>query len=118
MVNVIKNMAIVSKYKATVSNELWEHLKDKGKKNIVVEVATSETSDFDVSEIFIRTCTSKHREYLVEKKKYREVAIDGIDPSEAVVLLPNYRMEVEDEIFFDLKKFFIFNRIVYSGVKL
>lgn len=111
-------MAILSNYKATVSPELWEHLKNKRKKNIIVEVATSDTSDFDVSEIFIRTCDNPHREYLVEKKKYREIEIEGIDPNDAIVLLPNYRMEMERVIEFDLKKVFIFNRIIYKGVKL
>lgn len=83
-----------------------------------MEVATTDTSDFDVTEIFIRTCDGKHREYLVEKKKYREVEIKGIQPDEAVVLLPNYRLEVEEEIDFDLKKILFINKITYKGIKL
>ncbi len=101
-----------------VSRELWEYLNGKSKKNIVVEVATSDTSDFDVTEIFIRTCDNKHRDYLLNKKKYRRQEIDGIDPEEAVVLLPNYRLEIDEEIQFDLKKIFIFNKITYKGIRL
>ena len=104
--------------KVTVSPELWEHLRNKTKRNIVVEVATSDTSDFDVSEIFIRTCDHKHKEYLKEKKKYREFVIDGVDSSEASVLLPNYRLELSDEINFDLKKIWVFNKITYEGIRL
>ncbi len=104
--------------KVTVSPNLWEFLKNKKKRNIVVEVATSDTSDFDVSEIFIRTCDNSHRDYLKEKKKYRELAIEGISPAEAVVLLPNYRMEIGEEIHFDLKKILFINKITYTGIKL
>ena len=103
---------------ATFSPELWEHLRTKSKKNIVVEVATSDTSDFDVTEIFLRTCDNKHREYLISKKKYRPQEIQGIDPEEAIVLLPNYRLEISDEIHFGLKKILIFNKITYEGIKL
>lgn len=101
-----------------LSPELWEHLKNKKKRNIIVEVATSDTSDFDVSELFIRTCDNAHREYLVSKKKYRELPIEGIEPSEAVVLLPNYRMEISDEISFDLKKIWFVNKITFEGINL
>ena len=104
--------------KITVSPELWEHLKKKAKKNIVVEGATSDTSDFDVSEIFIRTCNNQHRDYLINKRKYLQYEIQGVDPHEAVVLFPNYRLDLSDEISFGLKKIFFFNKITFEGIKL
>lgn len=90
----------------------------KKRNNIVVEVATSDTSDFDVSEIYIRTCDHKHRDYLKNKQGYREYPIEGIDMAEQSVLIKPYRMELSPEIKFDLKKLWVFNKIVFEGIKL
>ena len=54
--------------KITVSEALKNHLMHRNKRNIVVEVATTDRSDFDVTEIFIRLCDYSHRDYLKEKK--------------------------------------------------
>ena len=69
--------------KITVSEALKNHLMHRNKRNIVVEVATTDRSDFDVTEIFIRLCDYSHRDYLKEKKGYREYPIEGI-PSQKV----------------------------------
>ena len=102
----------------TISKELREYLSSKRKKNIVVEVATSDTSDFDVSEIFLRLCDHKHREYLKEKQGYIEREIEGIDLSEMSVLFKPYRIEITGDIGFDLKKIWFFHKITYQGIKL
>ena len=102
----------------TVTPALREYLDRKKRKNIVVEVATTDTSDFDVSEIFIRLCDHKHRDYLKEKQDYIEKKIEGIDPSEFSVLFKPYRMELSPEIVFDVKNVWLFKKIVFSGIKL
>jgi len=101
-----------------ISDELKKYLDTKKKKNIVVEVATTDTSDFDVSEIFIRLCDHKHRDYLKGKKGYREYPIENVDIDDHSVLIKPYVMHISDEVSFDLKKYWIFNKIVYSGIKL
>ena len=102
----------------TISEELRNHLQHRNKRNIVVEVATTDRSDFDVTEIFIRTCDYSHRDYLKEKKCYREYPIEGIPQNHMAVLFKPYRLVLEDEIHFDLTKKWIFNRITYSGIEL
>ncbi|MBO4235387.1 MAG: hypothetical protein J5928_02945 [Firmicutes bacterium] len=104
--------------KIMVSDALKQHLQHRNKRNIVVEVATSDRSDFDVTEIFIRLCDYSHRDYLKEKKGYREYPIEGIPENHMAVLFKPYRLELEEEIYFDLVKKWIFNKIVYSGIKL
>ena len=104
--------------KITISEELREHLASKKRNNIVVDVATSDTSDFDVTEIFIRTCDGKHREYLKNKLGFREFSIEGEDLEKQAVLIKPYRMHIGPEVHFDLKKVWIFKKIVFEGIKL
>ena len=102
----------------TVTPALREYLESKKKKNIVVEVATTDTSDFDVTEIFIRLCDHKHRTYLKEKQGYIEKYVDGVDPEEFSVLFKPYRMELSEEIVFDVKNVWFFKKIIFDGIKL
>ena len=102
----------------TISENLKNHLQHKNKRNIVVEVATTDHSDFDVTEIFIRLCDYSHRDYLKEKKGYREFPIEGIPQNHMAVLIKPYRLEIGPEVSFDLTKKFIFNKITYEGIKL
>lgn len=102
----------------TISEELKRHLEHKNKKNIVVEVATTDHSDFDVTEIFIRTCDFTHREYLRDKKGYKEYPIENVSGNGMAVLIKPYKLEIEPEVRFDLRRRWIFNTIVYEGIKL
>ena len=102
----------------TVTPKLKEYLDGKKKKNIVVEVATTDTSDFDVSEIFIRLCDHKHRDYLIEKQGYIEKPVENIERDEFSVLFKPYKMAISPEIVFDLKEIWMFKKIVFSGIEL
>ena len=104
--------------KITVSEALKNHLMHKNKRNIVVEVATTDRSDFDVTEIFIRLCDYSHRDYLKEKKGYREYPIEGVPGNHMAVLFKPYRLELDEEIHFDIVKKWIFNKIIYEGIRL
>lgn len=104
--------------KITISEELKHHLMHKNKRNIVVEVATTDHSDFDVTEIFIRLCDYSHRDYLKEKKGYIEYPIEDVPQNHMAVLFKPYKLELEPEIRFDLTKKWIFNKIIYEGIKL
>ena len=104
--------------KITISEELKKHLQHRNKRNIVVEVATTDHSDFDVTEIFTRTCDSAHRTYLKNKKGYKEYPIEGIPQDSMVVLFKPYTLVISDEVSFDLGKKWIFKHITYSGISL
>lgn len=104
--------------RVVISDNLKKHLWHKNKRNIVVDVATTDHSDFDVTEIFIRLCDYSHRDYLKEKKGYREFPIEGINQNHMAVLIKPYKLEIEPEVWFDLTKKWIFNKITYKGIKL
>lgn len=96
-----------------IEPELQAYLKGKKQHNIVVDVATANTSDIEISEIFLRTVTDSNAAYLKEKKKFR-----GYPVSCGEVLLPNYRLEISDTVVFRLKKVLFFHRIEQEGIRL
>ena len=104
--------------KIVFSDALKGHLQNRKKRNIVVEVATTDHSDFDVTEIFTRFCDNRHRDYLREKRGYREYPIEGVSQDHMAVLFKPYRLEFEEEIRFDIAKKWIFSKIVFDGIKL
>ena len=98
----------------TLTPALKAYLKDKKKHIISVEVATSDRSDFDVAEIFIRLVSDDFADYLIKKKNYQaRQSEDGY-----TVLFPPYRLEYETNIVFDLSKRWLLSKIVFSGIKL
>lgn len=96
-----------------ITPALAEHMQTKGKRNICVEVAQSNASDFEVTEIFLRLASDSLASYLHEKKRYRMLETDGFH-----VLLPPYKLEFEDTVTFDVKRFWIFKRLICKGISL
>ena len=81
--------------------EMLAYMKKKNKYNISVEVASSEHSDFDVTELYIRLVTDPFADRMLELKKCHEIRTET-----GRVLLPNYRLQYADVITFDRKKVF------------
>ncbi len=95
------------------TEDLLEYMKKKGKKNISVEVASSDRSDFEVTELYCRFVKDDYAFYLRDKNRYvlKETEV-------GYVLLPPYRLHYDDIVTFGLKKFWIFHSITMSGVEL
>ncbi|MBO6112765.1 MAG: hypothetical protein J6P45_06930 [Lachnospiraceae bacterium] len=93
--------------------ELLEYMKRKGKKNISVEVASSDHSDFEVTELFYRFVKDDFAVYLRDKKRYtmKETEV-------GFVMLPPYRLHYDPVVTFDLKKTWIFHSIIQNGIRL
>ncbi|MCR5652048.1 MAG: hypothetical protein K6F86_12820 [Lachnospiraceae bacterium] len=93
--------------------ELLEYMQRKGKKHIAVEVASSDHSDFEVTELYFRFVSEKYAYYLRDSKRYvlKETSV-------GFILLPPYRLHYEDTVTFGLKKFLIFNSITQTGISL
>lgn len=98
--------------KVEYSDELREDMLRKGRRNIAIEIAQSEHSDFEVTEIFLRYVKDSLVPYL-EKKHYRVIETDM-----GAVLLPPYRLEYQPTLRFYLKKTWIFRTLAVEGVKL
>ena len=89
-------------------------LDKKGKNVISVEVAESNSSDLEVTELFYRVVKEDFAAYLIDKKRYREFPVEG----GGRVLLPPYHLEIDERVEFDVKKSWIFTRIVQTGIRL
>ena len=96
-----------------ITPALFEYMKKKRKMNISVEVASSDHSDFEVTEIYLRLVSDRFAEYLTGKKRY--VA----KQSEAgLILLPPYRLDYDNVITFSLKKVLFFHILKQEGIRL
>ena len=95
------------------TEELLEYMRKKGKKNISVEVASSDRSDFEVTELYYRFVKDDFALYLRDKQRYvlKETEV-------GYVLLPPYRLHYEEKVTFGLKRFWIFRSLTAEGIRL
>lgn len=92
---------------------LLEYMQKINKNAIVVEVITSNNSDFEVTELHVHLISRKQAEFFKNKKHFicKETAAGE-------VLLPPYRLEYDETITFALKSFLFFHWIHYDGIRL
>ena len=102
------------------SPALAEYMRQKKKNNLVVEVASSNTSDFEVTELYLRLVSDAHAQYLKEKKRYRGRPLSPENEPGTVweVLLPPYHLHIEETVRFDCRKYWIFHRLTMEGIRL
>ena len=126
------------------SPALLQYMHGKNKRNLVVEVASSNASDFEVTELYMRLVSDSMVEYLLKKKRYRSFPLSGEQAREASdsgekdadaavpgqrdeaaseslsyrVLLPPYHLQIADEVYFDVKKYWIFHKLTMKGIEL
>lgn len=93
--------------------ELLAYMKRKGKMNISVEVASSDHSDFEITELYLRLVTDDFAAYLIQKKRYR-----GVRTDQGQVLFSPYRLFCNDRVVFSLKKIWIFHALRQEGIRL
>jgi len=92
---------------------LIKYMKDKKKENVLVEVASSNTSDFDVSEIYLRFVPDKFADSLIESKHYR-----AVDAPVGRFVLPPYHMHVGETVTVSLGSFLFVKWLKQEGLKL
>ena len=93
--------------------ELLAYMEKRKRKNISVEVASSNASDFEVTEIYLRLVTDDFASYLIRKKRYRSIHVP-----EGQVLLPPYHLVYEDTITFGCKNRWFLHFLTYKGISL
>ena len=96
-----------------ISRGLEEYMAGSGRKNIAVEVAKADHSDFDVTELYVRLVDDRTADYLERKRGYR-----SLKTSSGRLLLPSYRLEFDRDVSFDVKKFWIFHKVTMEGIRL
>lgn len=92
---------------------LQEYMKRKQKNTIVVEVVTSNNSDFEVTELHVHPVDEKRAAFFIEKKHFKEHVTEY-----GSVLLPPYRLEYEETVTFGLKKILFVQYVTWKGIHL
>lgn len=91
---------------------LQEHMHKKGKNIIVVEEITSNNSDFEITELHLQLIDGKRADYFKTKKGYYTVKTQAGE-----VLLPPYRLKIEDTVTLGLKSFLGIKYITQKGIQ-
>lgn len=93
--------------------DLITYMRQKDRHTIVVEVVSSDSSDFQVTELHIHFINEKRADFLIRKKGFR-----SLKTHMGTVLLPPYRLEYEDTVTFGLKSFLGIKYVTCQGIKL
>lgn len=93
--------------------ELRQYMREKNKRIIIVEVAKSDGSDFEVAELHVHFTSKKQAELFQKRQKFRSITTELGE-----VLLPNYRLEYEETVTFGLKKILFWNVVTQEGIRL
>lgn len=93
--------------------ELVEYMNRKDNHTILVELVEINNTDLEVVDLHVYLPHRNQKEKFLKEKKYRTVTTEVGD-----VLLPPYPLQLEEEITFGLKKFWIFASVSYSGIKI
>lgn len=93
--------------------KIQSYMRQKNKRNIVVEVISSSSSDFEVTELHVHFINEKQTAFFLENKHFRSMQTEM-----GLVLLPPYRLEYEDTVTFDLKSFLGIKYITQEGIAL
>ncbi len=93
--------------------ELQAYMREKNKKNIIVEIARSDSSDFEVTELHVHFVSDRQTELFKTRQKFR-----AVQTAMGEVLLPPYRLEYAPVITFGLKKICFLRYITQEGISL
>lgn len=96
-----------------LEDSLIAYMKEKGKKDIVVEVITSDSSDFEVTELHTHFINARQKEFFKTKKHFYSKETDLGE-----VLFPPYRLEIQETVTFRLKSFLFIKYVAQEGIRL
>jgi len=92
---------------------LTRYMREKNRQAVVLDVASANASDIEITELFCRLVKESQIPYLVEKKRFHPREAAGF-----TVLLPNYRLAYDDVVTFDLKKRLCFRSVTVTGARI
>lgn len=93
--------------------ELVEYMNKTGKRDIIVELVSIDHSDIEMTDLHVFLANEKQIALFRDEKKYR-----CVKTSEGNVWLPKYKFETDEKIVFELKSFWIFKTLKYSGIRI
>ncbi|MDD6616483.1 MAG: hypothetical protein PUF13_10340, partial [Lachnospiraceae bacterium] len=99
--------------KFVFEQNLQDYMKRKNKTSVVVEVVTSNNSDFEVTELHVHLEDPKRADFFKTKKHFK-----SHETPEGEVLLPPYRLEYGETVTFGLKSFLWVKYVTYQGIRL
>lgn len=92
---------------------LQEYMRQQKKNTIVVEVVTSDYSDFEISELHVHLVDDRKAEFFKNKKHYRARQTENGE-----VLLPPFRLKIEETVRFGLKSFWFVKYVSCQGIQI
>lgn len=93
--------------------ELVEYMREKGHKNIIVELVQINNSEIEIAELHVHFVDERQADIFKNKKQYYSVNTEMGE-----VLLPHFKLTIDDEVVFGLKKFWFFKSVSYKGIKI
>ena len=93
--------------------ELLEFMDQKKNHTILVELVEINNTDVEVVDLHIYLPHPNQKEKFLKEKRYRTVTTDVGE-----VLLPPYPLQIDEEVTFSLKKWWIFRSVSCSGIKM
>ena len=93
--------------------ELIEYMDKKKNHTILVELVEINNTDLEVIDLHVYLPHKNQKEKFLKEKRYRTVTTEVGE-----VLLPSYPLQIDEEVTFGLKKFWIFTSIKCTGIKM
>lgn len=93
--------------------ELIEYMDKKKNHTILVELVEINNTDVEVVDLHIYLPHKNQREKFLKEKRYRL-----INTEVGEVLLPPYPLQIDEEVTFGLKKFWVFTSLRCTGIKI
>lgn len=93
--------------------ELLAYMDKKNNHTILVELVEINNTDVEVVDLHIYLPHPNQKEKFLKEKRYRTVTTEVGE-----VLLPPYPLQIDDEVTFGLKKFWIFTSLRCEGIKI
>lgn len=94
-------------------DELIQYMKKTGKKHVLVELVTSDTSDIEIAELYVHLVDAGRAEEFKKKKRYRTK-----ETEHGEVLLPPMKLQIEDTVTLGLKSFWFIRYMTYKGIRI
>ena len=93
--------------------ELLEYMDKKNNHTILVELVEINNTDVEVVDLHVYLPHPNQKERFLEEKRYRTVTTEVGE-----VLLPPYPLKIDEEVTFELKKFWVFASVRCKGIKI